>query len=239
MSPIYKGNELFSGSFNMLELNKKLLDHLFEYIYQMVSQPEELYQETYGKVIKLIVTKKLTPGQLITEERLCHTLKLADEVVPFVLQQLQKESLLVDMPDNGLMVRELSEEEISQMFDCRMALETMTVKLFTLNASQSKIDDLRNLLVPFEKGPKNSYVFYKIDRYFHEFIAKHCGNKMLYNLFKTAKILPFMDLLGLIRPLDDILQEHLNIVSAIHHRDEKMAIQAIQSHLENTKQAHL
>jgi DNA-binding GntR family transcriptional regulator len=205
----------------------------------MVSQPEELYQESYGKVKKLIVTKKLIPGQLITEERLCHTLKLADEVLPIVLQQLQKESLLVSSPDNGLMVRDLSEEEISQMFDCRIALETMTVKLFTQNAPQSKIDALRSLLVPFEKGPKNGYVFYKINRHFHEFIAKNCGNKILYDLFKTAKILTFMDLLGLIRPLDDILQEHLNIVSAMHHREVKMAVQAIQSHLENTKQAHL
>lgn len=205
----------------------------------MVIQPEELYQETYGKVIKLIVTKKLAPGQLITKERLRHSLQVTDDVLPIVLQQLQKESLLIDVPDNGLMVRELSEEDISQMFDCRMALETMTVKLFARNAPQSKIDDLRNLLVPFEKGPKNGYVFYRIDRYFHEYIAKHCGNLLLYKLFKSAKILPFMDLLGLIRPLDDILQEHLNIVSALHHRDEKMAIKAIQAHLEKTKQAHL
>ena len=30
----------------------------------MVSLPEEIFQDTYGKVKKLIVTKKLVPGQL-------------------------------------------------------------------------------------------------------------------------------------------------------------------------------
>lgn len=205
----------------------------------MLSQPEEIYQDTYGKVKKLIVTKKLTPGQLITEQRLSHTLNINDDSLPIILEQLREESLLVSIPNNGLMVRELSELEISQMFDCRLALETMTVKLFTLNAPQSKIDDLRNLLVPFENGPQNGYVFHKIDRYFHEFIAKHCGNGFLYDLFKTAKILPFMDLVGIVRPLSVMMQEHLNIVSAMHHREEEKAMSAIRVHLENTRKSHL
>ena len=116
----------------------------------MVSLPEDIFQETYGKVKKLIVTKKLSPGQLVTEQRLSHTLKISDDSIPIVLSQLREESLLVGTFESGLTVRELSEQEISEMFDCRIALETMTVKLFTRNASQSKIDDLRNLLVPFE-----------------------------------------------------------------------------------------
>jgi DNA-binding GntR family transcriptional regulator len=205
----------------------------------MVSLPEELFQETYGKVKKLIVTKKLAPGQLITQHRLSHTLNIKDDTIPVVLLQLQEESLLVGTLTNGLTVRELGEQDISDMFDCRIALETMTVKLFTRNASQSRIDDLRNLLVPFEKGPQNAYVFHKIDRYFHEYIAKNCGNRMLYELFKTAKILPFMDLVGLVRPLKLIMQEHLDLVSAMHHRDEEMAVRAIQIHLENARKSHI
>ena len=205
----------------------------------MVSLPEEIFQETYGRVKKLIVTKKLVPGQLITEHRLSHTLNIKDDTIPVVLLQLRQESLLVGSLDNGLTVRELSEQEIAEMFDCRMAIETMTVKLFTQNVSQSKIDDLRNLLVPFEKGPQNAYVFYKIDRYFHEFIARNCGNRTLYELFKSAKILPFMDLVGLNRPLKTIMQEHLDIVSVMHQRDEEKAVRRIAVHLENSKKSHL
>jgi len=205
----------------------------------MVSLSEDIFQETYGKVKKLIVTKKLAPGQLITQQRLSHTLNIKDDIIPVVLRQLQEESLLVGKLDNGLTVRELSEQDISEMFDCRMALETMTVKLFTLNASQSKIDDLRNLLVPFENGPQNRYVFHKIDRYFHEFVAKNCGNRMLYDLFKSANITSFMDLVGLVRPLNSIMQEHLNIVSAMHQRDEEKAVLAIEIHLNNSRKSHL
>ncbi|WP_282048555.1 GntR family transcriptional regulator [Maribacter aquivivus] len=205
----------------------------------MVSLPEEIFQDTYGKVKKLIVTKKLVPGQLITEHRLSHTLSIKDNTVPVVLLQLKQESLLVGSLDNGLSVRELCEQEIAEMFDCRIALETMAVKLFTRNAPQSKIDDLRNLLVPFENGPKNGYVFYKIDRYFHEYIVKNCGNRTLYHMYKSAKILSFMDLVGLNRSLNVILQEHLDLVSAMHHRDEIKAFEVLSKNLENAKQSHI
>lgn len=205
----------------------------------MASPSEDIFQETYGKVKKLIVTKKLSPGQLVTKQRLAHALNIEDSSIPIVLLQLREESILVGAPESGLSVRELSERDISEMFDCRMALESMTVKLFTLNASQSKIDDLRNLLVPFEKGPQNRYVFHKIDRYFHEFIIKNCGNRMLYDLFKSSKITAFMDLVGLIRPLNIIMKEHLNIVSAMHQRDEEKAVRAIKVHLDNSRKAHL
>ncbi|WP_405400462.1 GntR family transcriptional regulator [Maribacter sp. Asnod2-G09] len=205
----------------------------------MVSLPEEIFQDTYSKVKKLIVTKKLVPGQLITEHRLSHTLSIKDNTVPVVLLQLKQESLLVGSLDNGLSVRELCEQEIAEMFDCRIALETMAVKLFTRNAPQSKIDDLRNLLVPFENGPKNGYVFYKIDRYFHEYIVKNCGNRTLYQMYKSAKILPFMDLVGLNRSLSVILQEHLDLVSAMHHRDEIKAFEVLSNNLENAKQSHI
>jgi len=205
----------------------------------MLPTEEEIYAEVYGKIKKLIVTKKMMPGELITNERLTYTLDISDNVLSVALNQLLQETLLINEPDSGLMVRELSTDDIVQMFDCRIALEAMTVKLFTQNAPQSKIDDLRSLLVPFEKGPQSIYVFHRIDRLFHEFIAKHCGNNLLYRLFKSAKILPFIDLLGIERSMKSIVQEHLNVISAIHQRDVEGAMKAMIFHLENTKRNHL
>ena len=48
-----------------------------------------------------------------------------------------------------------------------------------------------------------------------------------------------MDLVGLNRPLNEIMQEHLNLVSAMHHRDEEQAVKSISLHLENAKKSHI
>lgn len=48
-----------------------------------------------------------------------------------------------------------------------------------------------------------------------------------------------MDLVGLNRPLNEIMKEHLNLVSAMHQRDEEQAAKIISLHLENAKKSHL
>lgn len=52
-----------------------------------------------------------------------------------------------------------TEFPLSGYFDCRVALETIAMKTFAKHADQAKIDDLCNLLVPFEKGPLSAKVF--------------------------------------------------------------------------------
>lgn len=154
-------------------------------------------------------------------------------------KRLSKESLIVYGPGEAIRVREVSTSEIMDALDCRMALETLAVKFFTLRAPQQKIDDLRDLMVPFEKGPENSYVFQKIDRHFHEIIVANCGNKTLSNLYKNANFWSIIGLVAPTRSLNDVLQEHLDIVSAIHQRDVHRAVFLMNEHLANFKNSLL
>jgi DNA-binding GntR family transcriptional regulator len=115
----------------------------------------------------------------------------------------------------------------------------MAVKQFALHGSQARIDDLRNLLVPFEKGPLSAKVFQKINFHFHDIILANSGNRYVYELFEKGNLWLCMDVIGLKRPLKEILQEHLDMVSAIHNRDAARAALLMRYHLENSKQAFL
>jgi len=48
-----------------------------------------------------------------------------------------------------------------------------------------------------------------------------------------------MDVMGLRRKLKEMLQEHLDIVSAIHYRDGRKAALLTRQPLENSEQAFL
>lgn len=138
-----------------------------------------------------------------------------------------------------IMVREVQTKEIIDILDCRIALETKAIKLFTLRAPQERIDDLRNLMVPFEKGPTNAHVFQKIDRIFHELIVRNCGNPILIDMFMKSNFWSALDLLGSTRCLKEILQEHLDIISAIHNRDSDKAVFLMEQHLDHCKSSIL
>ncbi|WP_396636475.1 GntR family transcriptional regulator [Maribacter sp. R77961] len=199
---------------------------------------EELTERAYTQIKKLIVTKKLTPGETIFQERLCETLGVQMEAVKNALALLANESILVPSPLGRMQVREISTREILETYDCRIALEAKATELFTLFAPQERIDDLRNLMVPFENGTCNANVFHKIDRHFHYLIVKNCGNRKLYELYKQGNFLSNMELIGLIAiSQQEVIQEHLDIISAIHQRDSKKASQLMARHIERSKEA--
>lgn len=67
----------------------------------MLSQTEQSNQETDGNLEKLMVIKRLMPGHLITEQTLSHFLSVEDDSIAIGFHQLQEESFLGHLPDNG------------------------------------------------------------------------------------------------------------------------------------------
>lgn len=196
-------------------------------------------KETYQSIRSMIASKVLIGGERIVYENLSEKLQVDQKTLKKALKILQADSLVISVPEEGLVVRNFSYTDILEIFECRIALETMAVKQFTLHGSQAKIDDLRNLLVPFEKGPLSAKVFQKIDFHFHEIILANGGNQCAYQLFDKGNLWLCMEIIGLQRPLKEILQEHLDMVSAIHNRDVKTAVSLMQNHLENSKEVFL
>jgi DNA-binding GntR family transcriptional regulator len=196
-------------------------------------------QSTYLAIKNMIASKELIGGERIVYDSLFEKLQVDQKTLKKALKKLQANGLILAVSDEGLVVRNFSYTDVLEIFDCRIALETMAVKQFALHGSQARIDDLRNLLVPFEKGPLSAKVFQKINFHFHDIILANSGNRYVYELFEKGNLWLCMDVIGLKRPLKEILQEHLDMVSAIHNRDAARAALLIRYHLENSKQAFL
>ncbi len=187
----------------------------------------------------MIASKVLIGGEKVDYPTLVEKLEADTKVVNKALKLLQANDLVIAVPEEGLVIRNFSYQDILDIFDCRIAFETMAIKTFAQYADQARIDDLRNLLVPFEGGPLSAKVFQKINFHFHDIIMANCGNKFAYELFDKGNIWVCMEVIGLKRPLKEILQEHLDMVSAIHNRDAIKAELLMRNHLENSKQAFL
>ncbi len=198
---------------------------------------EELGIKAYEKVKALIKSKKLKPGQKIVQEKLAKELGISRTPLRSGLQMLEAESLIESIPRRGVIVKEFSDEEILEIYDCRIAMESMAVRLFTSRASQTQIDGLYNLFNPFIDLaiiPLDDYQ--KADSVFHDTLIKQCGNRFLFNLFQKGNLLNCIDLIGLIRHPEETINEHLSIINAINDRDADKARQLIEEHLAITKQ---
>ncbi len=196
----------------------------------------ELGKKAYEEVKKLITSKQLKPGQKIVQEKLAEQLGISRTPLRSGLQMLEAESLIESIPRRGVVVKEFSDVEILEIYDCRIALESMAVSLFTQKASQVQIDILSKLFEPFLDNPEIPHDKYqKTDSIFHDTLIKGSGNTFLYNLFRKGNLLVCIDLIGLVRPPSETLQEHLDIISAIDRRDVDAACTLIKEHLNISK----
>lgn len=197
---------------------------------------DELSKQAYKQVKQMIVSKKLVPGQKIVQEQLADRLGISRTPLRTALQMLEAESLIESIPRRGVVVRQFSNAEIIEIYDCRIALEGTAIRLFVERATQPMIDRLHATLVSFEKGVNDPRYYQKADSEFHDMIIKNCGNGFLYDLFQKGNLLLCIDMIGLVRPPEETLPEHKAIVSAIDMKDAALAEKLIKQHLERSKQ---
>ncbi|TGV01311.1 GntR family transcriptional regulator [Flavivirga rizhaonensis] len=196
----------------------------------------ELSAQAYNKVRAMIMSKELAPGQKIVQDKLAETLGISRTPLRSALQMLEGEGLIESIPRKGVIVKEFSDIEIVEIFDCRMALEGTAVRLFTNHARPSEINDLRKLFSPFLNGGIDDSAYQQADAKFHDMIMKGSGNGFLHRLFQQGNLLVCMDLIGLLRLPDETLPEHMAIIEAIEKRDPDLAESLAKEHLDKTKQ---
>jgi len=197
---------------------------------------DELGAQAYKKVRSMIISKKLVPGQKIVQDKLAESLGISRTPLRSALQMLEAEYLVQSVPRKGVIVKEFSDKEIVELYDCRIALEGTATSLFTTVASEAEIDRLTGLFHPFLESSIDANKYQIADSIFHDSIIQGCGNSFLSKLFQQGNILLIINMVGLVRPPEETLNEHLNIISAIRKRDSQLAEALVKSHLDKSKQ---
>jgi DNA-binding GntR family transcriptional regulator len=197
---------------------------------------DELGAQAYKKVRSMIISKKLVPGQKIVQDKLAESLGISRTPLRSALQMLEAEYLVQSVPRKGVIVKEFSDKEIVELYDCRIALEGTAAGLFTTIASDAEIDRLSGLFQPFSESTIDANKYQIADSIFHDSIVQGCGNSFLSKLFKQGNILLIINMVGLVRPPEETLNEHLNIISAMKKRDSESAEALVRSHLDKSRQ---
>jgi len=150
---------------------------------------------------------------------------------------LEAEYLVESIPRRGVVVRKFTDEKIIEIYDCRIALESTAIRLFTEIANPKKLKELKGFFKSFihQKEPIDAADYQLEDVRFHNFIIQHCGNSFLAKLFQQSNLLICINQIGLIRSSTETLPEHLKIIKAIENRDAELAVLLAKDHLLKSK----
>lgn len=210
-----------------------------------IHRSQSLHEQTYQALRTAILSGELAAGERLIETQLAETLQVSRTPIREALRQLQRENLaVVDTTNGGLRVATLSIADAMQLYDCRIALEQLSVTEACQNATRAQLEKLDFAVHQAENTTSQqshqltNYQLLHMDYQFHRLLAESSGNPWLVTLLDQV-----FDKMALVRlrtmqynpGVLEIRSEHRRIYQAVAENNPEAAKQALVDHLTASK----
>ncbi len=202
-------------------------------------RPIKITDQIADTIRQRVLTCQLKPGERLVEKTICEELGVSRASLREALGRLAHENLIVQVPNKGYRIPELTLERFHMVCEARLVLETQVAALAARRATPQDVSKLREAapFIPVHDDPElDAVACIETNRIFHNLIARTARNEMLERVVRTAldqDNQPYfygIDLHSCTKP-EEITQEHLDIVDAIEVHDEELARQRMHDHV--------
>lgn len=189
----------------------------------------------YRTIKELIMKGDLTRNDTVSVSLLASKLEMSKTPVRDALQKLESEGFVRIIPNQGVVVCDLTVGEANYMYELRTALEGYLLRRVIPLITDQQIADLRQILVrQYEAMLKNDpYDFMKYDNEQHLYLHTIYFNPMIFDsMNRLVDRIYFGGIHALHLPgrMDATLREHTLIVDAMEERNIEKACQALEYH---------
>ena len=189
------------------------------------AEHENLDHKVYLILRKMIIDRKLLPGEKIPQEKLAQDLGISRTPLVSALKFLEQEKLIEVKPRRGFFVRLFTKQEMVNIFELREVLEGLAARRAASDITDTQIIRLKGFFKQFTKLTDiTDYKAYAIeDRLFHNFVTEIGSKEFLKSILETCNIISYSYQLvnseGLVRPPNETIKEHQAMIEAITKRD--------------------
>jgi DNA-binding GntR family transcriptional regulator len=207
-------------------------------------RPLPLKEQAYRHLLDLLMSDEVPPGTFLSERQLVARLGMSKTPIRVALERLDRDGFVEILPQRGVRLRELTEPEIVDYYDFRIALESWVVKRVAAEAGAGEVRRLRRIVERQHKAldGRGDVVarYIELDAALHQTLAELAGNAEVLRALGTQRD-KLARVLATILPRDpEWLQsttgEHEAIVDAIENGDAAAAEREIVVHLERGRE---
>ena len=199
----------------------------------------------YDHIKGAILSGALRPLEGLTEEQIAGRLGLSRTPVREAFTLLAAEGLIETVPKRGSFVSELNVDDILEIYQIRLPLERMTVRIAAEALSDAELEELERLVeteMSHQGDAAHAAESLAASAGFHDIINGAAQNKRLETLLKQlqgqvhrARVLwP-----STVSRLVETWREHEATLRALKVRDPDEAERRMYEHLEKARQATL
>ena len=145
-----------------------------------------LRQEIYDTLRDAILNGDLKSGVRLIETRIAEQLGVSRTPVREAIHKLESEGLLMTHPQKGLIVNEISLDDIEEIQGIRMILERYVARLAAKKIKDDELKKLEDLLNRSEEALKKKNIdkVLELNTKFHDLINSISGSKRLQDLIR-------------------------------------------------------
>lgn len=216
-----------------------------------VDAEDDLTGHAYRSIRRMIMDGGLPPGRRMSHRSLAKELGIGRSPVRDAVLQLEAEGLLVQRAQRGVLLRDLSPKELSDIYDLRLVIEpflaeraAMQRDVTQLAAMRRTVDEMaeaaaRPDVLAWFGDETNRRRIAQRDLCFHMLILEAAGNSIAYKAFSSAQVLALTFAWNIVhgsaesfaKGIVKTATEHEAIAAAIRDRDPSAARDAMRQHV--------
>jgi DNA-binding GntR family transcriptional regulator len=189
-----------------------------------IGQSDSLSKQAYQRLRQEILTCTLLPSQVVSERELAGRYGISKTPIREALTQVCHDGLMQRLHGRGYLVTPVTINDIRDLCDLRLILETAAVERAARHCSAEHIAKLKRMaVVRYDPDdPESHSMFLKTNRDFHLALAEAASNQRLVDML--GELLIEMDRLSYLGlrlwdSSDEMIREHLELVEALEDGD--------------------
>jgi DNA-binding GntR family transcriptional regulator len=202
----------------------------------LLIRAQSLHDEIVTVLRQSIVKGDLRPGQRLLEAELAERFGVSRAPLREALTQLIGDGLLVSLPRKGTYVVELTEQDISEIYSLRMALEGVAVGILVGKITPEQLAELRTIVGEMEAANNRNdlWMAVALDVKLHETICRMSGHRRLFQAWAriTDQLRAF--LAAAERHLSnrhELIDRHNDLIDAIASGNRAEAAAVLEEHM--------
>jgi DNA-binding GntR family transcriptional regulator len=188
------------------------------------------------RIVERILDGTYGPGERIVESAVAAEFGVSQAPVREALRDLEAMRFVESQPHRGARVREVSTDELIQIYPVRAALEEVAGREAAPRITEEQLTALGEELAAMRRAADDGdlHALMVSDTRFHEIIVEASGNDVLLDVWRSLRVeaRSLVSALKSHSDLHSIAELHRPVLQAVQYRDPELAGKEMRAHIE-------
>ena len=192
----------------------------------------------FNTLRKAILKGELKPGERLMEIALAERLGVSRTPVREAMRKLELEGLVVMIPRRGAQVANITEKDLNDVLEVRIALENLSIENACMRMTEEQLEELWNAAKNFEAtmAEGNLVKLAEADVAFHEVIYKSSDNRRLNQVLNNLREQIYRYRVEYLKDENNyptLMKEHKDIVEGLVRKNKTQVTETMHQHVKN------